>query len=111
MIHLLIALAALGLAAFIVYDFVTVFRSATGTTWQRILAAGKHTETILWARFVQLVGALSAFLAGSADWFNLPAVGDFIRTVLSDPVYVAGAFVGIAIVTEWARRYKATDLS
>lgn len=111
MIHLVILLAALCLVAFIVYDFVTTYRSAMGTTWERILAAGKHTETILWARFVQFVGAMSALLAGTADWLNMPAVGDFIRTILADPVYVAGAFVGIAIITEWARRYNATDVS
>lgn len=109
MISLIFSLAVAGLLAYIVYDFVAEYRAAAGTTWQRIVAAGKKTETILWARFVALVGCLTDLLVQAADWLNAPGLTDAIREAMQ-PQYVAGFIIAVALVTEFARRYKATDV-
>lgn len=109
MFNLIISMVTVALVTFIVYDFVMEFKAATGTTWERLLAAGKQTETILWARFVALVGCLTQLLVQGADWLNAPGVADSIRTVMK-PEYVAVYIVAIAFVTEFARRHNATDV-
>ena len=107
--HLSLLLGALALAGFIVYDFTTRYRAATGSIWERMLAAGQGTETLLWARFVALVGAVSGLLVSAADYANAPGVATAIQQFLQ-PEYVAIGMVAIALITEWARRHRADDL-
>ena len=39
------------------------YQKAQGTKWQRFLAAFSDSLTIVWARFVQFIGAIGAFVA------------------------------------------------
>jgi hypothetical protein len=96
----LILLAAL---LYVAVDFYRSYCAATGTVWQRLLAAGKSSATILWQRFVIAVAALSNGLVWLADVANAPAVSDAIKAALQ-PQYVAAFVVAVAIITELARR-------
>jgi hypothetical protein len=58
----LLLLAALG---YIVVDAVISYRAAVGTVWQRLLAAGKDSATVLWARFTVCVAAVANGLGDS----------------------------------------------
>lgn len=107
--HLALILGSVGLVGFIVYDFATRFKAATGSPWERALAAGKGTETILWSRFVAFVGSITALLVSAADYFNAPGVAAAIQQYLK-PEYVAIGTIAVALITEWARRHRADDL-
>lgn len=96
-------LALLAAFAYVAWDFYADYRDAVGSTWQRLLAAGKTTATILWSRFTILVTALSNSLVWLAGLLGAPGVEDAIKAALQ-PVYVAGFVVVIAIITELARR-------
>lgn len=98
--------AVLGLAivAYLGFDFVKEYRAAPGSAWDRALAAGKGSATILWARFTMIVGAISTSLVSVADWLNAPGIGDAIKSALSNPKYVAAFLIGSAVLTEAARR-------
>lgn len=100
---LVLLLIALALLARIVFDFLRAYIPAPGTIWQKLLAAGKASATILWARFVMLVGLASAGLVNLADFANAPGIADGIKAVMQ-PQYVAWLVFGIALVTELARR-------
>lgn len=101
--RMLVTAALIALVAFLAYDFVSEYRAAVGSAWERAIAAGKGSATILWARLTMLVAALSDLLTQAADWLNAPGVADGIRSVLK-PEYVAVFVVGLALVTELARR-------
>ena len=95
-------------ALFIVYILIDGFKDfaqASGTVWQKLLAVGKNSATILWARFTGLVAALAGALAFVADYLNAPGVGDAIKSGIGDhPQYVAAFSLFVAVMTEFARR-------
>lgn len=91
------------LLGFYAYEFYVGYKAATGTTWQRVLAGARGSATILWARFTQAVTAVVTIFVSMADLLNAPQVGQAIQQYVQ-PKYVAAVFVGIAIITEVARR-------
>jgi hypothetical protein len=94
------------LLAFLVYfafEMVKDYRAAAGSAWQRILAAGKASATIAWARFTVIVAAFVNSLVWLADVVNAPMVASAIQTYLK-PSVVAGIMVAVALITELARR-------
>ena len=50
----LVLVAAL---VYVAIDFVRSFRAASGTVWQRLLATGRQSATILWQRFTIALAA------------------------------------------------------
>jgi len=88
---------------YVVIDFVRSYCAAVGSTWQRMLAAGRHSATILWQRFTIALAALADVLVWLADLLDAPAVAEPIKSVLQ-PQYVAVFVVAVAIVGELARR-------
>lgn len=93
----------LALLAWIVFDAVRTYRATIGTVWDKLLAAGKDSATILWARFTVLIAALVNALVWLADVLNQPQVSIAIKTYLT-PQLVAGIMIAIAFITELARR-------
>jgi hypothetical protein len=92
----------LGIIAYVVYDAVTRYRAATGTTWERLLAVGKGTATILVQRGVYLLAALSELLPSMVSVLGAPEVATQIQAVLppgSGPFFM----LVTAALTEWAR--------
>jgi hypothetical protein len=95
----LVLVAAL---VYVAIDFVRSFR-ASGTVWQRLLATGRQSATILWQRFTIALAAFTDALLWLAELLNAPGVVEPIKSVLQ-PQYVAVFVVAVAIVSELARR-------
>ena len=74
--------------------------------WAKIKKFFKDSETIFWARFQVLMGAV---VAGLLSLVNDPNVGDAIKSVLK-PEYVPYYVIAFGVITEIARRRRATDL-
>jgi hypothetical protein len=82
--------------------FLRSYRAATGTTWQRLLAASKDSATVLWGYIVGLAGTLLTWSVTAADFFNAPEVRTFVETNIKAE-YLGAALTVIALVTIAAR--------
>src|SRR5215470_263606 len=96
----LILFAAL---VYVVIDFIRSFRAAAGTLWQRLLATGRESATILWQRFTIALASLADAVVWLAELLNAPGVAEPIKSVLQ-PQYVAAFMVAVAVIGELARR-------
>lgn len=101
--YIVVDIVLAAIVGYFIYDFVVTFATSTGTIWQRLLATGKQSATILWQRFVVIVTGLSGGLVMLADYLNAPGVGDAIKSVIQ-PQYVAVFVIAIALISEIARR-------
>ncbi len=101
--HLAVNLILSGIFIFVVVDAVRRWRGATGTASQRLLAIGRQSATVLWARFTVLVATLTDGLIELADLVGSPAVAAAIAQYLK-PSTVAAIMVAVAVISEWARR-------
>ena len=101
--HLVIDVLVIAALVYVVIDAVISYRAAAGTVWQRLLAVGKESATVLWSRFVVLVAGLTDGLVWLADLIGQPSVASAIQAYLK-PSYVAGIMVAVAAITELARR-------
>jgi hypothetical protein len=99
----LIDVILLAFLVYFIFDAVRGYHSAAGSIWQRMLAAGKSSATIVWARFTVMVAAFVNCLVWLADVVNAPTVATAITTYLK-PSVVAGIMVTVALITELARR-------
>ena len=108
--HLVIDLVLLAALVYVVVDFVRAYRTASGTLWQRLLATGRHSATILWQRFTIALAGFADAVVWLADLLQAPGVAEPVRSVLA-PQYVAVFVVAVAIVGELARRrtLRASD--
>lgn len=102
-LRLIVAIASLLLAGWFLYDFLQGYLKASGSRWTRFLFAFKGSATIAWARFVAFVGSAGGGIIEMADYANMPAVGDFVRSYFT-PQTVMMLMAGIAIISEFARR-------
>ena len=102
-LHAGIVVCVLVIIVYFGWTFYSTYKAATGSTFERAVAAAKGSATILWARFVALVGLATGGLASGADLLGDPSVGQAIQAY-AKPQYVAGALVLIAVVTTWARK-------
>jgi hypothetical protein len=101
--HAVIDLILFAALVYVVFDFVRAWRAASGTVWQRLLATGRHSATILWQRFIIALAGFADALVWLADLLQAPGVAEPIKSVLQ-PQYVAVLVVAVAIVGELARR-------
>ena len=74
------------------------------TLLARIKAFFLHSVTILWARFVALVGVVVGFLQGFTP---NPTIDNAIHEILQ-PKLIPWYALGIGVITELARRRTAT---
>ncbi len=84
------------------YIVVSNYRAATGSTWQRVLAASKNSATVLWSYFVMVGSTLMGWSVNAADALNLPDVRNFIQAHLTPEMFATTLFV-IGLVTVAAR--------
>lgn len=103
MIRTTIVLALLGIASYVAYVIVSSYLASTGTVWERLLAASQNSATILWSKFVMLIGFATAGMDYVADLLGMPEVKDTIQSVMK-PQYVALFVVGAAALTIMARK-------
>lgn len=103
MIRTTIVLLLLVLAAYVSYVVVSSYLSTSGTWWERLLAASQNSATILWSKFVMLIGFATAGMDSVADLLGMPEVKDVIQSAMK-PQYVALFVVVVAAVTILARK-------
>jgi hypothetical protein len=102
-ISIIIDIAIFGFVAWVVYDAVTRYRAETGTTWDKLLAVGKGSATILIQRGAYVLAALAEFLPSLIETAGAPGVASALQTVVpggAGPYYM----LAIAVFTELARR-------
>lgn len=102
MFSIAFTLACLGLLAFGVYRVVIRYRAATGTTWERVLATGKGSASIVWSYAVWAGGLVVSAATYGASALDMPEAKAFITSWLQ-PEYVGVAFLVIGIVAFAAR--------
>ena len=100
---LVIAFSLVGLTVWFGVDIYRGYAKGTGTTWERLLNAGKDSATMLWGKFTIVLAGIVGNLDKVADFLGQPEVKTYIETALGNPKAVALAMVGIAAVTMWAR--------
>lgn len=98
-----VTLIVLVIVGYVVVDFLREYRNAEGSLWNRLVAAGKGSATVLWARFTVIVGALADLLIEAASWLDAPGVADAVKALLR-PEYVGAFIVAVALISEFARR-------
>lgn len=103
-IALLVAVFLLGLFAVQLWRIVQGYRKATGTPWQRFLAAFSDSATILWARILAFgSGAISFGISFLPALDPTSSIGTALQTVLQ-PKYVPWYTLAIAVIFEIVRR-------
>jgi hypothetical protein len=107
MVYALAAIAVTLLCALLViqaYRIVVGYRKATGTPWQRFLAAFSHSHTIFVARLGAFVAAGLAFLQSWLPTLD-PAtpVGAAVTSILK-PEYTPYYLLGFSLLVEYMRR-------
>jgi len=103
MIHLAVTLALLATVAYFAVTMALAYRSASGTTWARLIAAAKGSATILWARFVAAITMLATAGVELATTLDAPSVAQAIQSFVQ-PQYVSAALVAVAVISELARK-------
>lgn len=96
--------AILALAAYVAYTIVGQYRAASGSTWDRLLAAGRQSATILWTKFSVLLAALVSQLDNLADLAGAPEAKTFIDSWIGNPKAVAAIMLGLTAITFLARK-------
>lgn len=100
--RVLIDLFFVSLLAYVLYDGITRYRAASGSFWDRMIAVGKGTSTILVQRGVYLLSALMELLPQLLDLVGAPNVSASIQSILPSggaPYYA----LGFAFLSELAR--------
>lgn len=104
MVNLLLLTIFLVIFVVLAWTFWRALRDpSAGSLWEKMLAAGRGSASILWARFVMALGALFGALANYADLAQLPAIQDLMRVLLT-PQTFGIAVALISLVSEIARR-------
>lgn len=102
-VSILIDIAIALFVAWVVYDAVTRYRAETGTTWDKMLAVGKGSATIVIQRGAYVLAGLAEFLPSILDTLGAPGVASAVQTVVpggAGPYYM----LAVAVFTEFARR-------
>lgn len=103
-IRVAIALALVALVIYIVATGYAQFAKSSGTVWERLLAAGRDSATILWGKFCLVLAGIIGNLDSTADVLNLPEMKTFINSWVGDPKLIAGIMAAIAFVSILARK-------
>jgi hypothetical protein len=107
MLALIVDIAVVLIAAYLVWDFARAYKAAIGNTFQRAIAALKGAAASLWTGFTVIVAVAAGWLAELANLVNAPGVAGAITTY-AQPKIVAAVMIGSAIIIEWARRARGS---
>ena len=102
--RLLVDLFFLALLIVVGWQLAASYREASGSTWERLLCAGRESATILWGKICILLSGLIASLDSLADFLNMPELKTYIETALGNPKTVAGVMLVLSAVSIYARR-------
>lgn len=98
-----VSLLFVALIAYIVWNVYSQYRTASGTTWERLLSAARNSATMLWAKFVLFVSGFVANLDTIAGMLGGDDAKNFINSYISNPKEIAAIMASIALVSMWAR--------
>lgn len=87
----------------LILDLVTGYRKNEGSTWEKLLAAGKNSASILSARVMMIGGLLQQSIVEIADVIASPTVKAFVDQYMSAKA-VGWTMIGAAFIAEIARR-------
>lgn len=108
LLRIVFLIAAIGFVAWVLYVFVSSYLEASGDRWTRVWLAFKASKTIIWAQFIQLIGALGVILTTVTDWSGIPGFSNILsRYMTQENVLFAMAVFGF--ITEMLRRYRSKD--
>ena len=110
-LYLYAAIAAAVLFALLaiqVYRVVVGYRAATGTRWQKFLAAFSHSHTVFVARLGTIGAAMVAFTQTLLPLLDPGTqVGAAVQQLL-DPKYVPFYFLGFSLLVEYMRKRQSS---
>ena len=98
-----IALVAVLVAAFIVFDAVRVYRSTPGTA---LMTAFHNSATVALARLGSLGSAIIAAVVAISSYLGDPNIANALQSALTaiNPALVPFIPLGILVLAEFARR-------
>jgi hypothetical protein len=103
MLNLLLTIIVLAVPAYMLFAVVRGYMSASGSTFERLVAAFRGSASIFWAR----INALSVTAIGAAGelatFAGAPGVKEAIEPWLA-PQYMLGYLLFVLIGAEIARR-------
>ena len=94
--------AAAAVAAFAVYYFVSQYRVAIGSVWQRLISAAKNSATMLWQYVIVAASYVLVWADYGAGFFGLPEVQKFLADNVT-PTRMGIVMMVIAVITILAR--------
>jgi hypothetical protein len=101
--NLLLTAVVFAVPAYMAFCIIHGYASATGSTWERLVAAFRGSASILWARLNALsVGAIGA-TGEIATLVGAPGVKEAIQPYLG-PEYMTAYVLFVLIGAEIARR-------
>lgn len=103
MINLILTGIVLAVPAYMAFMVVHGYAMATGTTWERLVAAFKGSASVFWARLNGLSVGAVGLLGYATDLAGLPGVKETIAPFLA-PEYMTAYVLFVLIGAEIARR-------
>ena len=91
------------LAVYIAFTFIREYREAHGSTWDRLLEAGRDSATILVQKITILISGIGSAAALFGEWFEIPELKQAVQSALK-PEYVVAFVVVTALVSWFARK-------
>lgn len=82
------------LFAYAIYRFVQNFRAATGTIWQRAVAAAKQSATVLWGYILTASGYATTWIDSAAEFLNMPEMQALLQKNVTPTRF--GIFIMVA---------------
>lgn len=106
-LYFLAAVAAVVLVALItmqIYRVVIGYRKATGTPWQRFLAAFSYSHTILLSRLVAFGAAILAFIQSALPLLDPGTQAGLAVAAIFPPQYAPVYIAVLMLIVEWVRK-------
>lgn len=100
--QVLFSLVSIAIVGVVLWRIVVAYKSSAGSLWQRLLAGGHGSATILWQYAVMASAAFLGNVEKISNGLNLPEVQTFIHANLP-PQYLAVVLIAVSVVTIIAR--------
>ena len=107
MIALVIAIAVFLTMVYFISEFVKDYSKHAGTWFERAMAACQDSLTILWNKFVVLLGMGAGSIVSLADYLNDPGLTAMVKSAMK-PEYLIPFGIVVGIITIYARKRTAT---
>lgn len=100
----ILAVLLLGAVVWVGSHLLDGFRKAEGTVKERFLAAFRHSESLMWADFLAVVGTAGVLIDQGSDLLASPELRDFITAWIPEAQMKVLAFIGL--ISRFLRLYR-----